>query len=583
MDDAERAPLTGGGIKSVFTPMVTAALIITILVFSFFAFVFATAGFSETKKLDNGVENNFYNQQGGLIQDVYTVPPGTPTFEAGRVVSFCDTTNPSGGVCPGLGPRWNQTLYPPGSFSPASFGDLTQISNDLAVYVWTVPSAPNTLRIVAIRTSTDPPTYAASPTLFTLPGPVSWLTIRAFTANSVVVAYNTHNTSYLIAANVPLTTAVVFGTPVTMFEVPATNDGYPIDVVVLKSSCVLVTYGANSNGASFAAYTLAGVALSSITVMRNGYGLQITNDVASTYLGNTAGVDYFLQVTGDKAALASFTLSGSTLTLNNLKTLSYVNVLYESITVTSLFNGYIALAGVQTELLAVALTVSMVIQWSTTSPYLISFYPNNLLETQGHQLINNQLSTCYAPSTTGEPRGELFFAYVDSISDRAKLIRAKIGATYANDVQILASPPIDISTFTYTQYGIAIGPLLACPSPSGVLVAYQYLGTYFNSFVWEGGYRFAGIAQESYAGGTSKSTVNVLRQGISDVHSQLQPGFPYYMSNSGHLHPHSSIVEMFTSASFNTRVGVALSDKQLYLDQDVFEHLAYAGGGTLKK
>jgi hypothetical protein len=27
------------------------------------------------------------------------------------VVSYCDTNNPAGAVCPGLGPRWNTTLY----------------------------------------------------------------------------------------------------------------------------------------------------------------------------------------------------------------------------------------------------------------------------------------------------------------------------------------------------------------------------------------------------------------------------------------------------------------------------------------
>eukprot|EP00026_Physarum_polycephalum_P004342 Phypoly_transcript_04360.p1 GENE.Phypoly_transcript_04360~~Phypoly_transcript_04360.p1 ORF type:complete len:583 (+),score=97.82 Phypoly_transcript_04360:87-1751(+) len=551
-------------------------LIISILVFSFFAFVFATASFAATKNLNSGVSNNFYNQQGGLIQDTYSVAAGTRTFEAGTVLSYCDNNSPVGGVCPGLGPRWNETLYPRGSLSPATLGDLVQISDGLAVYVSVVPSAPNVLRIAAITTGTSPPDYTANPTLLTLSDPISWLAVRAFSATGVVVAYNIHNSSFIVAASVSQSGPVQFGTPVNMFEVTLTNDGFPIDILVLNYAYVLVSYGPNSSGAAFLAYTLDGTNLNPITVAKNSLGFQITNVIASVYLGT----NYFLYATGNMAVLGTFTFAGNTLTLSSQKTLAFTNVLFESLTATSLFNGYIALAGVQTELLQVALTISMVLQWSTTPPYIAAFFPNNLLESQGHQLVNNQLSVCYAPSSTGEPKGELFFAYVDSISDRGKIVRAKIAVTTSQDVQILPSPPIDISTFTYTQFGTAIGPLVACPSPTGVLVGIQYLGTYFNSFIWEGGYRFAGIAQESYESGSAKTGVRVMRQGISDVHTQLQPGFPYYMSNSGHLHAHASIVEMFSSASFNTPVGVALTDKQLLLDANVFEHISREGGGN---
>jgi len=229
-DDVEHAPLTGGRSGKIASKIMY-GLVIAILVFSFFAFVFATASFAATKNLNSGVSNNFYNQQGGLIQDTFAVAAGTQSFEAGSVVSYCDNSSPGIGVCPGLGPRWNETLYPIGSLAPATLGDLVQISPSLAVYVSVVPSAPNVLRIVAISTSAQPPLYAASPTLLTLSDPISWLAVRAFSATGVVVAYNIHNSSYIVVAAVPQTTAIQFGPPVNMFEVAITNDGFPIDLL----------------------------------------------------------------------------------------------------------------------------------------------------------------------------------------------------------------------------------------------------------------------------------------------------------------------------------------------------------------
>jgi hypothetical protein len=57
-----------------------------------------------------------------------------------------------------------------------------------------------------------------------------------------------------------------FGTPVTMFEVPVTTDAFIIDVVVLKSTYILVSSGTNMNGAALTAYTLSGTTLSAINV-----------------------------------------------------------------------------------------------------------------------------------------------------------------------------------------------------------------------------------------------------------------------------------------------------------------------------
>jgi hypothetical protein len=574
MDDhIESIPLTG---RVQSTSRIWWILTIAILIFSFFAFVFAVASFANTKSLQYGVNNNFYNQQGGLIEETYAISAKSVAFDAGTVLSFCDSAS---SVCPGLGPRWNQTLYPPGSFSPAVVGDLVQISPDLAVYAWATAAAPNTLRVIAIRTSSDPPAFTSlNPTLLPLDGPVSWISLKAYSSSSFVVAYNSHNSSYLVGGSATPTTAVVLGISVNMFEIPYTADGFVVDVSVLKNSYILVTYGPNSVGASFLGYTLSGMYFSPINVAKTfGYGIQITNDVSTTYLGNASGVEYFLQATGDKAVLGSFSFASGVLALSLLRTLAYTNVFYDTVSASSLLNGYIAIAGVQTEQLDVALTISIVLQWSTQSPYLTSFTPSNLLETQEHQLVNNQLSSCYVPPTSNEPAGELFFSYVDSLSDRAKLIRAKIASTSNNDVQLLPSPPIDISTFTYTQFGTSIAPLVACPSSSGVLVAYQYLGTYFNTFVWEGGYRFAGIAEESYDPQSSKSSMLVLRQGISESHRELQAGFSYYLTNSGHLRPHTSIYELFSPTGFSARIGVAISNTHLLLEPYVFESITRGG------
>lgn len=443
----------------------------------------------------------------------------------------------------------------------------------LAVYSWVVAGDPNSLRVVAIRSDVSPP-YAATPVVLSLSFPISWLAVRAYGPSSFVVGYNTHNTSYIMGGTVATSGQINLGPAVSMFAVPYTVDGFPMDVVVINSA-ILVTFGPNNEGASFKAFSLSGTTLSSINI-NSQYGLQLVNAVVSVSLGNVEGVEYMLQATGTASAVSIFSYSPNTntLSISALKTLSYTDILFDTLTATSLFNGYIALAGVQIERLETPLAISLVLQWTTQSPYLNEFFPSNLLETQEHQLVGNVLSVCYtppSPNAGGATQGDLFFAYVESRSDRGKLVRAKIASTSPGNVQLLPSPAIDISTFTYTQYGIAIPPLLSCPSALGVLVAYQNLGTFFNHFVWEGGYRYAGIAQESFDPSTSKKAVSVMRQGISVPHGSLQPGYSYYVTNSGHLRPHTSLTEMFTASSNLARIGVAISDSQLLIDPYVFE------------
>lgn len=247
----------------------------------------------------------------------------------------------------------------------------------------------------------------------------------------------------------------------------------------------------------------------------------------------------------------------------------------------------------------------MVLEWSTQTPYITAFSPSNLLATEDQNLLEFRLHSCYVPSSTNvrlplkttwpniiqEPKGELFFTYTDTVTNRARIVRAKV-ANIGQQVQLLPSPPLDISTFDYHKYGHSVPPLVACPGqsvnggPGAVLVAYQYLGTFLNSFVWEGGYRYAGIAQENFTANTKgtppppfqlafniTADLLVVREGISAGHSNLQVGFSYYMHNSGRLYPYTSLVELFTPNSFVHRVGVAISETQLLLDPYVFEVL----------
>ena len=62
-----------------------------------------------------------------------------------------------------------------------------------------------------------------------------------------------------------------------------------------------------------------------------GYGIQVTNVISSSYLGNVGGVDYLFQSTGTSAYLSTFAVSGNTLTLSFLKSVAYENVWMKNI------------------------------------------------------------------------------------------------------------------------------------------------------------------------------------------------------------------------------------------------------------
>jgi len=163
----------------------------------------------------------------------------------------------------------------------------------------------------------------------------------------------------------------------------------------------------------------------------------------------------------------------------------------------------------------------------------------------------------------------LFITYVDAFSLMAKIVRAKVIQTSYYQIQLLPSPALDLASTKYGHYGSWFAPLISCPtSTQEILMVYQDYQSMFDTFWWNGGYRFAGIAETD---GKEGEEVIVTRQGVSVGHSELQTGFQYYIYNDGYLAPHTSYLELFTPNGHRESVGVAISPTELLLEPDAFD------------
>jgi hypothetical protein len=539
---------------------------IAILVFVFLAFLMSTLSYAHGKDFANQVNNSFVTQQGGLIQQTYKVAPAFQTAK-GSVVSFCGNGNQQ--ICEGLGPEWQRPFFSSDSAVPDIFASLAQLSPSVGIYTHVTEDDHLTLRVTVVNTGPDPSVW--STTRLTLSSPVTSIHARA-TSNPTVVAimYTTHNETFLIGGVVtttPNSGTVALGTPIDLFSIhDPTQNGTLVRNLATAGDWVLVTAGYIQESAIYRAYVVdvnSPTKLVSKPITTTGYGFPVFDVIATTYLQN----GYIMQSTASRLVLGKIDFNANT--ISPVATADFF-VVFHSLVLTPLETGFVIFSGAQVLFVDTPRAVSMIVQWRTTTPFLTVNFPTNLLGTQQHELMFDQVSVCYLPASPQEPYGGIFYSYVDARSRMAKVFRAR-PVPFGNTLHLLPSPSLDISTYQYGKYNSWLSPHLVCPvgvSTQHVLVVVQDFRAYFNTFTWAGGYRYAGVAQVANVAGKD---VDVVRQGISSGHVDLVPGFQYFAYNNGTLAPFTSISETFTPNGFPFAIGTALTDKLLHLEGEIFD------------
>jgi hypothetical protein len=303
------------------------------------------------------------------------------------------------------------------------------------------------------------------------------------------------------------------------------------------------------------------------------FGISVVDTLVAHYLGN----GYILYSNANQAAMGKITFDNANPTIVSVGTADYY-VHFNSLQIHGVGTpqasggGQLIFVGSQVAFVDTPLTVSMFVQWSPTTPFLTVHQPTNLLGNQEHEPYFGQVSVCYQQPTPYEPYGGIFYSYVDALSQRAKLVRAR--PTYTDfNLHLLPSPALDISAHKYGRFRSWLTPTIRCniaTSPGHVLIAVQDFLPVFNTFTWHGGYRYAGLAQSS---ASASATISVVRSGISAGYEKLTPGFTYYVWNNGTIAPFTSIFELFTPNGYPFPIGTAITPDQIHIEPEAFDHL----------
>jgi len=220
------------------------------------------------------------------------------------------------------------------------------------------------------------------------------------------------------------------------------------------------------------------------------------------------------------------------------------------------------------------IAMTQVVSWSTAQPYLTVHNPTSLLPTSMLTVYRNDIRSCYVAPNAHHPFGVLLFTYVDALSGLVMLVRGKIDV-YGSYVWVLPSPHVVVSLIPYYNAFTSnrtVGPQLVCPpNNQKAYLLYQSEPPTMNSFIWHGGYRLAGIAENEGGPGTS---IQIVRVGTTTVTPYpLQAGFSYYANNSGIIHSTLSVNEQWSPNGWGYRLGTALSESQLLLDFEVIDRI----------
>jgi hypothetical protein len=545
------------------------ALNVFIVIFVFLAFLMSTLSYTHSLNLANQVNNSYYTTQGGLIERTYTVAPSY-AVKRGSVASFCGADNLQ--LCEGLGPVWNRPFFATESWSPAIATSIAQLTPSVSVYFHVVDADHTTLRATFIDTSSANPPSVKNTATLTLTSAVTSLHARPTSDPTVAaVMYTTHNETYLHTVTVTAAGTVLFSPlAVDLFHIydPNQNGTLHRELATVET-WLLVTYGYEDNGASYSVFTVdpsnAQTKLRSETLNRGSFGIPVVDTLATVYLGD----GYILQSNAYTLQLGKVDFNAKAIqSLGSADMMAHFRFLQLHL----FHNNSVLAVGTQTLFVDVPRTLTVFIEWSPTAPFLRTHVPTNLLGTQNHRPQNFLISLCYLPPHPEEPYGGVFFSYLDSISNRAKIARSR-PVWSNNDLHLLPSPSLDISSHRYNRFDNqwTAPPTLTCNVGTGnehVLVTLQDFTSSFNTFVWAGGYRYAGIAQDNVGEGKE---LDIVRAGISSKHERLIPGFSYYMWNNGTIAPYTSFHELFTPNGFPMPIGTAISNSQLHLEQEAFD------------
>lgn len=557
--------------KSKLTLYLWWALNVAIVVFVFLAFLMSTLAYSHSKNLANHFNNSFYEQQGGLIENKYKVGRSY-NIKRGSITSFCDERNIE--LCEGLGPIWGRPFATRDAWSPAIQASIAQLSHLVSLYVHVVESDHNTLRASFVDTNSAYPMAINGTATLSLASPVTSIHARATNdQTTAVVMYTNANETYLQTVSVTAVGGQVTwsGTSIPLFHIhDPTQNGTLVRDIAVAGNWIIVSYGYYDQGAKYEVYVLDNTAPGRLRLLTGvphwTFGLQVVEILATRYLGD----GYIIQSNANSAALGKIDFNGNTISM--IATASFF-VHFRSLTITQLEGDLVLFVGSQVEFVDTPLTISMLLQWSNVTNTLRAHWPTNLLANHDHLLVGDQVSVCYHPPTSFEPFGGIFFTYVDALTRRAKIARARPVWTDDN-VHVLPSPSLDISSHQYGRFNSWLAPQVHCPVGGNrglLLIVVQDLLSNFNSFVWSGGYRYAGLAQEHGAAG---ATLDVIRAGISTGYERLIPGFTYYAWNNGTIAPFTSIAELFTPNGYPFPIGTALSENKLHLEPEAFERFS---------
>jgi len=543
---------------------------ISIVIFVFLAFLFSTLSYVNSNNLAKNVNDTFISQQGGLIENTYNVST-VWSVRKGSVVSFCGRANAE--LCEGLGPLWSRPFFSHDSWTPAILGSIAQLTPAVSVYLHVVESDHLTLRVSYVDTGLYPAVNHTA--LLTLKSPVSSIHARATShPDTAVIMYTTANETFIQAVWVTSDGGIKFAPKAyDLFPNHSPNEnGTLVRNIAAVGTWTLVSYAYWGEGAKYEVFTVdptnADYGLTQLTGLPAwSFGLRIEEIVDTLYLGN----GFILQAT---ANLASYGLVDFNAKIIHALAQADYFARFHSLSLTQLEGDMVLFVGTQVDFVDQPLTLSMIVQWSNNSnaPSLKPHIPTNLLGTNNHIIVNDVVSVCYHPPSSYEPFGGIFFSYVDGLSRKAKIARARPTLTNGN-LHVLPSPPLDVSSHQYGRYQSWLTPRLVCPvgtGPSHVLIVLQDFNSAFNTFVWAGGYRFAGIAQ---AAATAGKGVDVVRQGISTANERFTPGFTYYAWNDGTLAPFTSFAELFTPNGYPYPIGTAIGEEKLHLELEAFDRL----------
>jgi len=436
---------------------------------------------------------------------------------------------------------------------------IARLSDTVSVYVFVVDSDHTLLRASILQTDATPKILATFSLNIT--EPITTITaLNTSNANIFVVYYTNFDKASLIAGTVDGSSLTFHQPATTVFSVNQTDGALRSTAAVLES-WVLVTHGYEGEACIHTPFVVdsnAPTRLRQLSAPGGVFNTIAVGLITSRYLGN----GYFVQANAFSARIGQVDFSGNQ--LNSLQQIEFQHHFY-SLSITAINSGLLLFTGVQTLFVDRPLTLAIIVQWQTQSPYLKAYRAENLLSTQEQIPFRFQMSVCYIPSYNQEPYGGIFLSYTDSDTSKPKIIRARVAEVHEH-LSLLPSVALDISTTRYTSF---LQPLLLCPTAAhhGIVVV-QDRTAVFNTFKWAGGFRFAGIPQ---ANRTSNQAVDVTRQGISNNHSGLISGFHYYVFNNGTIAPYTSTSELFTNTGFPYSIGTAISPTQLYLEQDIFD------------